>query len=914
MVDLLLMATALIGKRELTDELLQDVLRQLKEVTRNPTLNITVSDKDIEDVKKTLEATIGVSVTSGLALRDGDQEPWLDEWKPKIPWQYWDAYVTELKTSGFGFEVIRVLDEDTHNIIGEFGNPNRKEPWSIQGLVMGDVQSGKTANYTGVINKAADVGYKVIVLLTGVIEELRAQSQARLDSGFIGRDSRDLLEGSRGAERIGVGRYRRQVTPNVLTSVDFDFLTRNAKALGGIALKNIQEPVLVVMKKNKTPLTNLKSFFDSQIDRSSIQLDLPLLILDDEADNASVNARSDDDPATINRLIREIRDKFRRSTYCAYTATPFANVFINPELNDLFPENFVYSLNPPSNYIGPSSIFAEDGRHSYHLVDIEDVEEEIPEKHNKDHKISRLPLSLEQALQVFLLSCVVRDLRMEVLKHRSMLINVSRFTAVQESLALAVKEYLYKLTESIKQYLASDLLWIRYKNLCGLEELWNEHYRDTGLSWDLIRKNMYESIASVKVLTINQKTQETEKLQYSRYKAGRKVVAIGGMTLSRGLTLEGLCVSYFYRNSKAYDTLLQMGRWFGYRTGYEDLCRVWMTLEAQAWFSHISDVVDELRFDIRIMHANRRPPKSFGMRVRSHPETLLVTARNKMRNAKEVDVALSFSAYKAETPFIHSDEIKSATNLQLTARFFSSLAKPSEFKGGRRIWRSVSANRIFEFLNSLAISPMNIPFICSGDSNERPLLNFIRDSDIDTLSEWTVCLPQGSEAGVMEICVEDELGVSQPVKARGRQFEKVPRGSKYLKLNRQRLGEPADESIGMSQEQIHHAETKFRDDRKNEGKVTVSGRAYLEERKVPLLTVHLIRPINPKKVGDLEASEKKRKAIMDANEMRGAPYVGVSISFPKYEESDKTYVTYRLNRIAMRELGFLDDDENEDAD
>ncbi len=910
MIDLLLMATALIGKQELTDELLQDILKQLKQVAQN--LNLQITERDIEEVKKKLEATIGVSVTTGLALRDGEQEPWLEERKPKISWDYWNAYVMELKTSGFGLEVIRVLDEDTDNILGEFGDPLREEPWSIQGLVMGDVQSGKTANYTGLINKAADVGYKVIVLLTGVIEELRAQSQSRLDSGFIGRDSRDLLEGNQGSEKIGVGRYR-QRTPNVLTSVDFDFLTKNAKALGGIPLKNIQEPVLVVMKKIKTPLTNLKAFIESQIDRSSVQLDPPLLILDDEADNASVNARTDDDPATINKLIREIRDKFRRSTYCAYTATPFANVFINPESNDLFPENFVYSINPPSNYVGPSTIFSEDGRHFYQLVDIDDAEEVIPEKHKKDHKIERLPRSLEQAIQVFLLSCVTRDLRMENLKHRSMLINVSRFTAVQESLSHAVKEYLYKITEDIKQYLASDLAWARHQSLTELQDLWNEHYAETGLDWDLIRKNMYEAIAAVKVLTINQKTEETEKLHYSRHKAGRKVIAIGGMTLSRGLTLEGLCVSYFYRNSKAYDTLLQMGRWFGYRTGYEDLCRIWMTAEAQDWFNHISNVVDELRFDIKRMHANRRPPKSFGMRVRSHPGALLVTARNKMRNAKEVDVALSFSAYKAETPFIPAEENINQTNLQLTSKFFKSLSKPSEFKGGRRIWNSISASQIFNYLNSLSISPMNMPFISSGESDERPLLNFIRDNEIDALSQWVVCLPQGSEADVEELSVEDESGTEKPIKARGRQFEVVPNGSKYLKLNRQRLGEPADESVGMTEAEIAEAVRKFQADPKNEGKLTVSGRAYLEERKTPLLTVHLIRPINPKEANTSRSTDKKRKAIMDASLMRGAPYVGISLSFPKYEESEKTFVTYRLNRIAMKELGFLDD-ENEDSD
>jgi hypothetical protein len=208
---------------------------------------------------------------------------------------------------------------------------------------------------------------------------------------------------------------------------------------------------------------------------------------------------------------------------------------------------------------------------------------------------------------------------------------------------------------------------------------------------------------------------------------------------------------------------------------------------------------------------------------------------------------------------------------------------------------------------------MNMPFMSSGEGDERPLLNFIRDKGIDALSRWVVCLPQGSEAEIRELTVEDESGVERPVKARGRQFEVVPDGSKYLKLNRQRLGEPADESIGMTEEEKSEAIRKFKADPKNEGKLTVSGRAYLEERKVPLLTVHLIRPINPSQAAASKSADKRRKAVLDASQMRGAPYVGVSLSFPKYEESERTFVTYRLNRVAMKELGFLDD-ESEDSD
>jgi hypothetical protein len=247
---------------------------------------------------------------------------------------------------------------------------------------MGDVQSGKTANYCGLVSKAADAGYKIIVLLTGVIEDLRAQSQERLDEGFVGRDSRELLNGRQSGE-IGAGRFRFAMdangnrivrTPNVLTSVDSDFLRNNLNALGGIPLKNIREPVLLVMKKNKSPLDNLIRYLDTQIPKGASSLDLPLLLIDDESDNASVNSMKDNDPATINRLIRELLQRFGRASYVGYTATPFANVFINSDIEgELFPSNFVYSLSAPTNYLGVGSFFSQNGTHADCVEDFTDA-------------------------------------------------------------------------------------------------------------------------------------------------------------------------------------------------------------------------------------------------------------------------------------------------------------------------------------------------------------------------------------------------------------------------------------------------------------------------------------------------------------------------------------------------------------
>lgn len=908
-MDLYVIAIGLLGSQTLTDELLEEILGQLKRIAPDAT------EEHLKAIKKRLESNLGVRSTPGYSLHGGDQDPWLDQVKPTIKWDYWDAYVNELKTNGFNTDVIRVLDEDTNNILNECGNPSRDGPWRIKGLVMGDVQSGKTANYCGLVNKAADVGYRVIILLTGVIEELRSQTQARLDSGFVGKDSREILLGINGGSDIGSGRFRSK-TPNVLTSVDSDFLTSNKKALGGIPLKNIQEPVLLVMKKNKTALSNLKSFLETQMSGNNY-LDVPMLMIDDEADNASVNAKKDEDPATINKLIRQLLESFSKSSYCAYTATPFANVFITPDGEDLFPENFVYSLNAPSSYIGVAKIFREDGEHHYQLQTIDDAEKYIPENHKKDFVVNDLPPSLKEAIRVFFITCAIRDLREEPLKHRSMLINVSRFTDVQNRLSDVVKNYVYELTEEIKQYLAADALWSRHELLNELYETWEQHFADGGKGWDEVRKTLYGSISSIKTVTINQKTEETEKLNYTQHPLGRKVIAIGGLTLSRGLTLEGLSTSYFYRNSKAYDTLLQMGRWFGYRSGYQDLCRVWAAEDAQEWFEHIADVVDELRLDIKRMHVNRKPPKLFGMRVRSHPGALLVTARNKMRNSKEIEIAVSFSGYKAETPFIPSVKSEIAKNISETKSFLAELGRPFKMSGTRRIWGGVPASQIAMYLSTLSISNMNFAFMATTPDEERPLIKFIRENTVESLSEWDVCLPQGSGELLEEFKIPRDDGSIEVVKSRGRQFSIVPPSSNFYKLNKQRVGESEDEKVGLLPEAVKEAEAEWRQDPKNDGKVTVPGKAFTAFRHRPLLTIHLITPMDPKETKSEKAGKLKKPKSMAASDVASGPFVALGLNFPIYEENGNVnYVPYKLNRIALAQLGLIGetDDGDEDED
>ena len=902
-------AMNIINGRPLTDELLEEVLGMLVK------LDGALNQEILADIRSRLEATIGVTHTVGEVMHKKDHVPWLSDVKGSITWHYWDSYKRLLTTSGRAEDIVRVLNADTDNILTECGNPNDESGWQLRGLVMGDVQSGKTASYTGLIAKAADAGYKVIVLLTGMIEDLRRQTQERLDEGFVGRNSQDVLDRNANTTPIGAGIYRNR-SANVLTSVNSDFLTNNSVALGGIPLKNIQEPVLFVMKKNISPLMQLDTWLKKQIPAGSDLLTVPFLMIDDEADNASVNTKKDEDPATINRLIREIRRKFSRSSYVAYTATPFANIFINPDNDqDLFPSDFIYSLNTPSNYIGASSIFLEDGEHYSQLKDIDDAESHLPYKHDKTLQVADIPDSLKDAIRTFFLSCAMRDLRKESLKHRSMLINVSRFNDVQNRVKEKVQNFSWGLQEEIKQYLLSTS-WKTHPELTNLHDLWDAEYGGLEFSWDDVRKALYDAIASVTVLTINQKSAEEEKLNYSVYKntaKGRRVIAIGGLTLSRGLTLEGLCVSYFYRNSKAYDTLLQMGRWFGYRPGYEDIFRIWMDSDAQDWYAHIATAVSELRRDFKRMSVNRMQPSQFGIRVKAHPDTLIVTAQNKMRNSDEIEQRISFSAHGTETAYVPRAGKLHEENVVIANRLINSIGpaitEDSEDRwlgGSRYLWTGISKSTIATFLSELNISNMNMDFLAD---QERPLLKFIAENKVPELEYWDICIPQGKgDLEVPETSVLLKDGSSGSIRCRERQFERGVSKTDYLKLNKQRVGESTDEKVGMSTHEIDLTLKSWTEEKNNEAKTNIPGYMFRRFRSRPLLTIHYIQCVSPKK-----NPEKK----MRPEEIEAPVMVAISLSFPDFDpdaSDDEKKVVYRLNKVAMREIfgdeeGLSDDED-----
>lgn len=248
-----------------------------------------------------------------------------------------------------------------------------------------------------------------------------------------------------------------------------------------------------------------------------------------------------------------------------------------------------------------------------------------------------------------------------------------------------------------------------------MSEIWDEYkFSDLcPISFENMLPKISASVSKIEVTMINMKTKAKglERLDYSkRTKHGYRVIAVGGNSLSRGITLEGLCVSYFYRTSKMYDTLLQMGRWFGYRPGYEDLFKIWMGDQTKEWFEFIHKAYDELRSEIAYMNKAEKTPKEFGLKVLNAPDTLMITASNKMRTAQNFEQLVSMSGRLVETPRLTTKSMDS--NLQLMEQFFKDIASLKSLKteGNQDLYEGVDHDRVAGFLQDFISHPSNFVF------------------------------------------------------------------------------------------------------------------------------------------------------------------------------------------------------------
>lgn len=861
-----------------------------------------VTDEEFSEVIKTLHARLAVTMDEGTALVD-EHTPWLSARKAEIDPYYWKRFSDYLIKLNWPPGVVGTMDRLTDEILDLTGNPAQPGKWKRRGLIIGDVQSGKTATYTALTCKAADAGYRVVILLTGTIESLRRQTQKRLDEGFVGLDSSEILKTVRSDRAIGAGELDRRRNAGVFTSRVRDFSKSLLNSLG-FTLRTFREPILLVVKKNKSILENLENWLRAYNADANGHISEPLLLIDDEADNASVNtAAIGADPTTINERIRALLTLFERASYIGFTATPFANVFIDPDNehdmfgHDLFPRDFIYTLEPPTNYIGPSTVFSDTGIERF-IHHIDDAELIFPTRHKSSLIVADLPRSLIEAVRQFFIANAIRDLRGEGPTHRSMLINVSRFTAVQDQITKLLDQLVRSMQQDIRSYSQlEEKKALINPEISLLKETWQRSFSHLGFSWIKVQKALLNAALPITVRAVNQRT-GAASLDYAPYAStGLRVIAVGGLSLSRGLTLEGLCTSYFYRNSQMYDTLLQMGRWFGYRDGYHDVCRLWLTEEAEHWYSHISLATDELRDEVHRMKKLAQTPKEFGLKVRSHPDSLIVTARNKMRLARTIERHISFRCEGPETSKLRGDvrtiEANANAAVQLVRQLKAKGFLPGISEWENTIWRGVPKKFVASFLEQFESHRQNYSFYTpEAERSEIGLTKFIRDTDEDALQVWDIVIPNGNE----ESCRFMDTDIQ--IRPARRKVEIRDSGNTILVSGtKARVGSRGIEREGIPKDEAEKLEQEFRKEHKN-----IADKHYRTIRKRPLLLIHVVHPY------------RNDEPILSELSPSGMPLIAVGLSFPDFNDSALSKkVTYRVNLVEWRNEFESEVDDDQEA-
>jgi hypothetical protein len=696
----------------------------------------------------------------GRAQKITSQDPEHRSWVRGIDrseWGYWRR-CREYALKQYSRWLIDELDLSTDDVLDELEDPKRAGAWDRRGMVVGNIQSGKTTHFTALMNKAMDAGYNVIIVLSGMHNNLRTQTQVRVEEWCLGYQKLTGDDGDVSRKVVGVGAVNGALRPSCPTHKGErgDFLSKAYDAMG---VTPSEAPLVLVVKKNKTPLENLlkwaawvaraedwKSGFQEQEAR--------LLIIDDECDQASVDTgnqqRGQDgevdpeySPKTINRLIRRLLNSFSKSAYVGYTATPFSNIFIHRDAEtelegaDLFPRHFIVNLETPNTYVGANRIFGlggdDDGNGllsglpilrdvTDHAASLSLGEREgwVPPKHDKSHRPlfneeDRIPDTLREAIHSFVLAVAARRARGQDSVHSTMLVHVTRFNDVQGHVCRQVSDEISDLKNAVLYGSGEPLR----KCVADLKALWANDFEPTSkrvdepdcvpVDWEEIERRLAGVVDSIKVRQINGSSADV--LDYVlNEENGLNVIAIGGDKLSRGLTLDGLVTSFFLRASQMYDTLMQMGRWFGYRPGYLDLCRIYTTPELQEWFEHLAVANEELRAEFTSMRAEGMTPEEFGQRVLAHP-SMLVTSRVKMKSGQRIDIG--FSDDTSETVVFSRIAEDVRHNFEAAAGFLVGLGECSikdpvrTLNDGRvqrwnntYLWQGVSGEIVAEFFET----------------------------------------------------------------------------------------------------------------------------------------------------------------------------------------------------------------------
>lgn len=864
--------------------------------------------------------------TQGCIIYDaGGVQDWYTRLEDKNG-EFWRLYRLYLEQTGsLDRNSLNKLDQETlPKLMNCLTDPNEDHQGNKlrRGLVIGDVQSGKTSTYTGLICKAADAGYKVVILLTGITETLRKQTQERMEEGIIGYTVRRVSRGTQKVKQtdiVGVGHYEHNITATAFTSYEDDF--RGNVDTIATTLRSHKSLVMFVVKKNVKILEKLYAWLTTfNKDVLDDMIHAPMLLIDDEADNASINTSKDKyDPTKTNKIIRKLCNVFNNCTYVGFTATPFANVFIDPEttkemLNaDLFPEHFIYVLPTPSNYIGAKKLFDPDEYLSKkclkYITDIsEPSREELKDddnsetrplyyKHTKNWHGS-FPSSLTDAIRCFYLANVIRDLRGDTPKPRTMMINISRFVNVHQY----TLEYVQNIYDQDYHALITDFDNRISKNsklplFRSLQSLYETHYKDCGFTLEevLDKQNLQKAIKNIRVLKVNSK-KGADKLDY-KANPNLRCIAIGGLSLSRGLTLEGLVVSYFYRNTSTFDVLMQMGRWFGYRKNYEDICQIWTSHSSANWYKLISDSTEELKEELQGMFEDNLTPKDFGIRVHDVSEELQITSSNKMRNSFSHDESFDFWGGLFETPYVNTNIENNRENFKLVKGLIENIKNDGglEFRQekpdslGSVLIKNVPRIYVDTLLSKIRVSLKNTRFYLSE------MKEFINDCHEVQLEKWDVVVFSGDSKEAFYLTdscktkfMERTIALVGDEKHIGFTGSAGRLGSKTdgLYAIKDLLSESEKDTIKQEFEKERGSKIK-----EYPGKIWFK---YVSKRN-PCLMLYLVRPSNKTK------SDKDGMAYY-LQQLGSDPVVGFGVGFPQRGSGVSSFKRYKINKIYLKQL------------
>ncbi|HPI06689.1 MAG TPA: Z1 domain-containing protein [Saprospiraceae bacterium] len=904
---------------------------------------------------KEYQSVFPIEIDPSMSLTKNGFQTWLtEERKQNLPYDYINRYLTYLAKRGRSEKVIDEIKDSSEKILSKIGDPRSEKPFYVKGLVVGSVQSGKTGNFNAVINRAIDSGYALIIILSGIMEDLRSQTQLRIEEDVIGEGTQDVTKDTKGDKGVGmVRRFGEQGDQSVrqvfsITSYKSDFKKSVKETDFSLNNKNI-----LICKKNTGVLKNLLIWLSDYLNENKEKHNIPFLIVDDEADNASLNnlgKKGIDYASTINGHIRALLNLFTKKTYLGYTATPFANVLqdrngpgtsswmvqykVNGELiakdfgrvDNIFPDDFIELLSSPSNYIGAKQIFETilDDSLKIPLVEIiSDASHEFPAKILKDDGSERattrndpfpvrLPASLEEATQCFILTIALRLSRVADMRdsglmnpHHTMLVHISRFIPWQNRTKEMLKLYVDQLTTDINNDLPNN------KNLIygTLEKTWNryyativqnirsylpEGYADEFLmpkAFAEIRAHLTDAVKGIEIKAVNSET--GDKLQYVKdsFGSGKKIIAVGGNRLSRGFTLEGLTINYFIRNTNYSDTLLQMGRWFGYRPGYLDCCKIFTTLDAVEKFDSTTRTIEELEAEFIKMNRLHKTPQDFVLRVRKHAGTLKITRPSILKNTKVVN-------WSYQDQLVQSTRFKVNDPERLDAAWsaFRGFIKKyqSAIEYDSRFFRiDLSYNQLIEFLQMPnTFEDFEIPSI----------IKFIEIcAEKNKLRKWTIAIKANGYGDDLE---PDQTGLPSKIGLSIRTGPK-PENTYFWEQFKTKgifsasgksaniVSSGSDFDLLLSEEQRKSAKKAFHEERseyyqdkgitdyaKKAVEVTVPERVYREIMSDDhgLLVVYLMDMKSVYRI--TEKDQEMEKLFSDNNLNPNIPLIGYAIGFP----------------------------------